>query len=73
MIADFLYDLLCVLFLLLTGTFCLSWVKLREDLPWRGRRSVKIVVQGLAVFIGFWNLLFGVLKLIYLIMWTVTT
>lgn len=73
MIADFLVDLLCVLFLLLTGVFCLSWVKLRSDLPWRGRQWVKWTMQTLAVFIGFWNLLFGVLKLVYLLVWTVTT
>lgn len=73
MILDFLIDLLCVLFLLVTSVFCLTWVRLRDRLPWKGRRSVALGVKTLAVFVGVWHLLFGLLKLVYLILWTVTT
>lgn len=73
MILDFLIDLLCILFLLVTAVFCLTWVSLRNKLPWQGRRSVALVVKVLAVFVGVWHLLFGLAKLAYLILWTVTT
>lgn len=73
MILDFLIDLLCVLFLLLTSVFCFSWVRLRSELPWKGRRWIPYVMKTLAVFVGVWHLLFGLAKLAYLILWTVTT
>lgn len=73
MIIDFLLDLLCVLFLLVTAVFCFSWVRLRNDLSWYGRKWVATTVKLLALLVGAWHLLFGVLKLMYLLLWTVTT
>lgn len=73
MILDFLIDLLCIMFVLVTAMYCLTWVSLRDKLPWKGRRSVELGVKTLAVFVGVWHLLFGLAKLVYLILWTVTT
>lgn len=73
MILDFLLDLMCVLFLLVTAVFCFTWVALRNKLPWKGRPWVATVIKLLALLVGAWHLLFAVLKLSYLIAWTVTT
>ena len=73
MIIDYLIDVLCILFLLFNAVICFTWVGMRDKLPWQGRRSVALVVKVLAVFVGVWHLLFGLAKLAYLILWTVTT
>ena len=73
MILDLLMDLGCILFLLLTAMFCFSWVRLRNDLPWNGRRWVAVVVKSVALLIGAWHLVYGILKLVYLLLWMATT
>lgn len=67
MITYYLIDLLCIAFLVLSATFCFSWVRLRSDLPWRGRRSVAIVVKVLAVLVGVVHALFALLKMGWLV------
>jgi len=73
MIYDILYDLFCIAFVLFNAVICWTWVKMRDALPWRGHRSVKIVVTAVVVGVGVWHLLFGLAKLAYLILWTVAT
>lgn len=71
---DFMIDLGCIAFVLLTGMFCISWVFLRRALPWRSHRKwMGPLFYTVAIIIGAWHLLYGVLKLVYLILWTVTT
>lgn len=74
---DLLIDLGCIAFVLLTGLLCVGWAVQR----WGGtthfcmgwcfwRRRIAEVV---AVLVGLWHLLYGVLKLAYLVVWMVTT
>lgn len=77
MIYDILYDLSCVAFLVLSAVICFKFV----GVTWGGtthfcmgwdfwrRRALELA----AVVIGIVHLLFAVMKLAYLIAWTVTT
>lgn len=77
MIYDILYDLSCIVFLALSALICFRFV----GVTWGGttlfcmgwnfwrRRALELA----AVVIGCIHLLFAMLKLTYLIVWTVTT
>lgn len=70
---DLLLDLLCCFFLIASGLFIWGWVFARQRLPWEGRQSVKWVLLVLASLIGSWHVIFGIIKLVYVIIWTLTT
>ena len=61
------YELLCCAFLILSGSFIWGWVFARQRLPWKGRQWLKWSMLVLASFIGSWHLIFGILKVFYLV------
>lgn len=67
MIIDYLIDVLCILFLLFNAVICFTWVGMRDKLQWKGRRGVKIAVQGLVVFVGIYHVLFVIAKTAWLV------
>lgn len=70
---DLLLDLLCCFFLIASGLFIWGWVFARQRLPWEGRQSGKWALLVLASLIGSWHVIFGIIKLVYVILWTLTT
>lgn len=74
---DLIIDLASIAFLLLTGTFCLSWVLMRNALdkfpPKSTRPWIGTTLKVLACLIGAWHMAYGLLGLLYLILWMVTT
>lgn len=69
MIYSIALEVMCCLFLLLTGVFCVNYGRrLSVKLDWCRYRWQAFVVIGLCYLIGAYHLFFGILKTFYTLM-----